>query len=94
MEDRGVPQDPQIGLSSRGGEAQDRSAPGQSDRGLLHPELARLLDDDAQPLEPGCLTRDDDPGPLELGDAVQQARRVAGSPTLPRPKKLSTAHVV
>ncbi len=27
-----------------------------SDRGLLHPELARLLDDDAQPLESVCRT--------------------------------------
>ena len=30
---------------------------------------------------PGRGHADDDPGPLELGDAVQQARRVAGSPT-------------
>ena len=53
MEDRGVPQDPQIGLQSRGIEAQDRPAPDQSDRGLLHPELAGLLDDDAQSFSPG-----------------------------------------
>jgi len=32
----------------RGIEAQDRPAPGQPSLGLLHPELAGLLDDDAQ----------------------------------------------
>ena len=52
MEDRGVPQDPQIGLQSRGIEAQDRPTSDQSGRGLLHPELAGLLDDDAQSVRP------------------------------------------
>ena len=33
-------------------EAQDRPASDQSDLGLLHPELAGLLDDDAQPFRP------------------------------------------
>src|SRR3982074_2473378 len=53
MEDRGVPQDPQIGLQSRGVEAQDRPASDQSGLGLLHPELADFLDDDAQAFSSG-----------------------------------------
>ena len=34
-------------------EAQDRPTSDQSGRGLLHPELAGLLDDDAQSCDPG-----------------------------------------
>src|ERR1700736_3743445 len=53
MEDRGIPQDPQIGLQSRGIEAQDRPASDQSGLGILHPRLASFLDDDAQSLSSG-----------------------------------------
>jgi hypothetical protein len=55
-EDRGVPQGPQVGLQSGGIEAQDRAAPDQPGCRLLHPELADLLDDDAQPFGPKCAT--------------------------------------
>ena len=43
---------PQIGLQSRGIEAQDRPTSDQFGCGLLHPELAGLLDDDAQSCDP------------------------------------------
>ena len=50
LEDRGVPQDPEVGLPGGRGAAANRRAPGEADRGLLHPELAGVLDDDDQPL--------------------------------------------
>src|SRR5712691_9262121 len=53
MEDRGIPQDPQIWLQSRGIEAQDRPASDQSGLGLLYPQLASILDDDAQAFSSG-----------------------------------------
>ena len=49
LEDRGLPQDPEIGLPRRTGSPADRREARQADRGLLHFELARLLVDDAQP---------------------------------------------
>jgi hypothetical protein len=44
------PQDLEIGLSRRAVKATDRRAPGQSAGDVLYPQLAHLLDDDAQSL--------------------------------------------
>ena len=88
VEDRAVPQDPEVGLQSGGGAAENGGTAGQADRGLLHPELARLLDDDDQPLGAACRTgprpdRHGDRAPRPLGPrqgarptARQAARRL------------------
>src|SRR5690242_8720803 len=57
MEGRGVPQDPQIRLQGRGVKAENGPTPGEPDRCLLDPELARLLDDDAQAVGPSRAAR-------------------------------------
>jgi transposase-like protein len=54
VEDRGVPQGPEIRLQGGRRAVEDGGAPGEADRGLLHPELAGLLDDDDRPVRPGC----------------------------------------
>jgi site-specific DNA recombinase len=51
---RDLPQDPEIRLPRRGGKAAHRRAAGQADRGVLHPRLAGLLDNDDQQSRAGC----------------------------------------
>ena len=75
VEDRGVPQGPEIRLPGGRGAAEDGGAPGEADRGLLHPELAGVLDDDDRPLRPG---RRAGPRPDGPGDG---APRSVSSPT-------------
>ena len=63
VEDRSVPQNPQIRLQGRGVEIKDRRTFGKPDLGLLHSKLARILDDDAQPFRSNratecCFDRD------------------------------------
>jgi hypothetical protein len=48
VEDRGLSQDPEVRLQSGGIEAQNSRTLGKIDRGLLHSELARVLDDDVE----------------------------------------------
>src|SRR6185312_5089241 len=49
MEDRGLPQDPEVGVQGGRFEPSDSAASDQPDRDVLHCELASLLDDHAQP---------------------------------------------
>lgn len=49
MEDRDLPQDPEIRLQGRGIEAENSGAARQPDCDPLHPELAHLLDHDVEP---------------------------------------------
>ena len=48
LENRSVPQDPKIGMPSGRRQAQNSGPPRETDHGVLHPELARLLDDHDQ----------------------------------------------
>jgi hypothetical protein len=50
VEDRGLSQDPEVRLQSGGIDAQNSRTLGKIDRGLLHSELERVLDDDVEPL--------------------------------------------
>src|SRR4051794_35779439 len=83
LADRAVPQDPEIRLPSRGGEAADRRAPRQPARPILYPELAAVLADHAQPRHPGCLTS----ARLDRGRSIP-ARRMAGRPSNRSPPTL------
>ena len=65
LENRGLSQDPEIGLPGRTSAAANRRAAGQVARGVLHPELARVLVDDAQPDQAGSRTG---PGADRVGD--------------------------
>src|SRR5579859_7085801 len=56
MEDRGLPQDLEVGVQGRRVEAQNRRTACELDLCLLHHELAGVLDDDDQPLSTGSAT--------------------------------------
>jgi hypothetical protein len=78
LEDRGLPQGPEVRLSGRGGTAADSRAPGEADRGVLHSKLAGVLDDDDQPSRAACRPwpcphqgRDRAPGPPVVPDNAQ-----------------------
>jgi hypothetical protein len=59
MEDRGLPQNPEIWLPSIGFQAPDSPVFGKPHFDLVHRELAHLLDDDAQLCGSRCLTGPD-----------------------------------
>src|SRR4051812_3814363 len=79
VEDRGVPRGPEVRLPGGRGAAEDGGAPGEADRGPLHPGLAGVLDDDDRPVRPGGRAgpRPDDPG----NGAPRRSRPRRGLPT-------------
>jgi hypothetical protein len=68
---------PQLGACIRVGSASRVSLNRQLDRDLLHPQLARLLDDNGQPFHAGSLPRDgaDPNGTLSPGPAGTRSTR-------------------
>ncbi len=82
LEDRGVPQDPQVRLQGGRVEAQNCGSSGQSDRALLHPQLARLLAHDAEPDDAGRRPRnsaDRDRGPRARSPHPRSGRRTTAT---------------
>src|SRR4051794_33343774 len=49
LEDRALPQDPEIGVPGRGLAAADRRTPRETDRRSVHTQLVVVLDDDDEP---------------------------------------------